>query len=252
MLLDNTDKTRPITGIGDKFRGYIHQLQWNGSHGKIKKDFYIDVKKNPFPKTVPTGGKFVASAPALLLTLLELEETIDPPDGVNPAPDGMAWMKVKDAESGVASGSVFLPFSFPLYLLPSSPFLRMCAGIAAVLTAFSICTRNTGQWYVSRATLVSKAAKYCEEHFMNPHLDVDGKCAAWRRVNNLVSLKYVHTRMKAKQPHYGLTEVGRNTNNRTEMGAGTEAPRRSVCVCLSACLSVCVRVRMGASVRVLP
>ena len=86
---------------------------------------------------------------------------------------------------------------------------------------------------------------------MNPHLDVDGKCAAWRRVNNLVSLKYVHTRMKAKQPHYGLTEVGRNTNNRTEMGAGTEA-RRSVCVCLSACLSVCVRVRMGASVRVLP
>ena len=121
VLLDNTDKTRPITGIGDKFRGYIHQLQWNGSHGKIKKDFYIDVKKNPFPKTVPTMGKFVASAPALLLTLLELEETIDPPDGVNPAPDGMAWMKVKDAESGVASGSVFLPFSFPLCLLPSSP-----------------------------------------------------------------------------------------------------------------------------------
>ena len=50
VLLDNCDKTRNIQCIGDKFRGYLQQLHWGGRHGTIKKNFYIDVKKNPIPK----------------------------------------------------------------------------------------------------------------------------------------------------------------------------------------------------------
>lgn len=50
VLLDNCDKTRNIQCIGDKFRGYLQQLHWGGRHGTIKKNFYIDVKKNPISK----------------------------------------------------------------------------------------------------------------------------------------------------------------------------------------------------------
>ena len=50
VLLDNCDKTRNIQCIGDKFRGYLQQLHWGGRHGTIKKNFYIDVQKNPIPK----------------------------------------------------------------------------------------------------------------------------------------------------------------------------------------------------------
>lgn len=80
------------------------------------------------------------------------------------------------------------------------------------------CTKG-GQYYLSRATLVSKAQKYSEEKFLNPDMDVDVKCSAWGRIKNLQSLKYVHTRKRAKQDYYGLTDVGRSTDNNVAMGA---------------------------------